>query len=171
MLKTKWQCSFRDEIDAWALASLLSANHRYRHGLAKGRGLPFTGAYYWIPVADVGWKLSVWPNAFHEGGEAGHADIWEDQVYILAEAFNVEPAQLLREIRNCPYGLPRGRVVKMGDGSWGVAHGNDHPKGQDLESTVMGSFSLQDVTPKFFFDDHEQMLSCDRVNVRRALGI
>ena len=171
MLKLKWRCSFHDEIDAPALASLLTAHHRYRHGLAKRRGLPFSGAYYWIPVANDCWNLSVWPSAFHEGGEAGHVEVWEDLVYILAGTFRLDPTKLLSAIGNCPYGFPRGRVVKMGDGSWGVAHGNDHPKGYELESSVAEAFCLQGAKPKFFFDEHEQMNVYDREQVWAALGI
>ena len=171
MLKKKWRCSFRNDIDFPTLCSLLAAHHRYRHDLAKRRRKPFTGAYYWIPVAEGGWSLSVWPDAYHEGGEAGHADVWEDLVCILAGAFRLESNKLFCSIGNCPYGLPRGRVVKMGDDSWGVAHGNDHPKGHNLESTVIGSFSLQGVKPKFFFDEHEQMSVYDRDRVRAVLGV
>ena len=171
MLKEKWRCSFCDDIDFRTLTSLLTANHRYRHDLAKRRGLPFTGAYYWVPVADGGWELSVWPNAFHEGGEAGHADVWEDLVYILAGAFRLEPTTLASAIGNSPYGLPRGRVVKMGDGSLVVAHGNDHPEGHNLEPTVVEAFCLESVKPKLFFDEHEQMNVYDRDRVRSALCV
>lgn len=65
MLKSKWRCSFRDEIDAPALASRLTAQHHYRHGLGKRRGLPFTGAYHWVPVADNNNEsLPCWPNYY-----------------------------------------------------------------------------------------------------------
>lgn len=171
MLKEKWRCSFRDQIDSRTLASLLTAHQRYRHDLARRRELPFAGAYYWIPAPDGDWCLSVWPNAFYEDGEAGHVDVWRDLAFILAGLFPVEPNEVISAIENCPYGLPRGRVVKMGDGRWGVAHGNDHPVGLDLEASIADAFCLGDVNPIFFFDDHEQMLSCDRDIVRRALGI
>ena len=171
MLKPKWRCKFRDEIDSRSLASLLTAHQRYRHGLMRQRKLPFSGAYYWVPAVDGDWSLSVWPNVFHEGGEAGHVDIWEDLVYILARTFRVEPVKLVSAISNCPYGFPRGRVVKMGDGRWGVAHGNDHPTGCCLESSVLDTFCLAGAKPKFFFDEHEQMNAYDRERVKSALGI
>jgi hypothetical protein len=171
MLKPKWRCSCRDDIAPQTLASLLTAHQHYRHQLMQRRNQPFTGAYYWVPAVDGVWSLSVWPNAFHEGGEAGHVDVWGDLVYILARAFHIDPAKLVSVTGNCPYGLPRGRVVKMGDGNWGVAHGGDDPTGHYLESFVIDAFCLVDAKPKFFFDEHEQMSDYDRDRVRLALGV
>ncbi len=169
MLKPKWQLSYRDGIDAGQLAAILASHQHHRHHLAKKGGRPFAGAYYWVPNAKQDWSILVHPNAFYEGGEAGHVDVWEDLVYILARMNRVDPTLLLDQIGNCPYGLPRGRVVRMGKGEWGVAHGNDHPTDVQLESTVIDEFCLGDVHPKFFFDEHEQMLSCDYEQVQASL--
>ncbi|MCA9218057.1 MAG: hypothetical protein KDB27_33530 [Planctomycetales bacterium] len=171
MLKTQWRCSFRDDVDPSTLAAILADHQHYRHRLAKRRGKPFTGAYYWVPDASGGWELSVWPDAFYEGGEAGHVDVWKDLVYILAYELRIEPTELHQKIGNCPYGLPRGRVVKMGDGSCGVAHGNDHPMGCDLKSAVEEAFCLAGMSPVYFLDEHEQMLLRDQVSVQSSLGL
>ena len=171
MLKPKWQCSYRDGIDARQLAAVLDSHQHHRHHLAKKRGRPFTGAYYWVPDVDQNWSIRVHPNAFYEGGEAGHVDVWEDLVYIVARMNRLDPTLVLDQIGNCPYGLPRGRVVRMGNGDWGVAHGNDHPADYDLVSIVTEQFCLGTVCPKFFFDDHEQMLPSDAYQVQQTLRL
>ncbi|GAA4445431.1 hypothetical protein GCM10023156_04990 [Novipirellula rosea] len=130
------------------------------------RGLPFTGAYYWIPLPQGAWSILVFPNAFYVGGEAGHVDVWEDVVRILAGLHQLNLQGLLSQIENCPYGLPRGRVVRMGSGDWGVAHGGDHPKEMNLESTISDAFCLRDIHSNFFFDEHEQMLSEDQYLIK-----
>jgi len=169
MLKSKWQFAYREGIDPSQLAAVLASHQHHRHHLAKKRGRPFTGAYYWVPDDNQNWSILVHPNAFYEGGEAGHVDVWEDLVYIVARMNRIDPTLLLDQIGNCPYGLPRGRVVRMGNGDWAVAHGNDHPANHDLESVVTEGFCLGTVCPKFFIDDHEQMLPGDFELVRESL--
>ncbi len=81
----------------------------------------------------------------------------------------VDPTSLLVRIVNCPYGLPRGRVVRLGNGEWGVAHGNDHPAVVRFEAIIIDAFCLSDVQPKFFFDEHEQMLLSDYEQVQSSI--
>lgn len=171
MLKKKWQSPLLTNVDKASRTAVVMAHQHHRHKLAKNRGKPFSGAYYWVPDSDHKWSLLVHPNAFYEGNEAGHADVWEDVVLIFTQMHALGPSDLLKRIGNCPYGLPRGRVVKLGSGEWGVAHGNDHPPEASLESMVIEEFCLQSVRPKFFVDDHEQMLAVDRDCVQSTLGV
>lgn len=174
MLKKKWNAPWLADVDPATRTAVVTSQQHHRHHLALKRGLPFTGAYYWIPKPDNAWSILVFPNAFYDGGEAGHVDVWEDVVRILAGLHPRSPQELLPQIENCPYGLPRGRVVRMGNGDWGVAHGGDHPKSMDLESIVSDAFCLNEVHPRFFFDEHEQMLPGDRhqveLSIRSNLG-
>lgn len=170
MLKKKWQSPWLPNCDPATQTSVVTSHQHHRHYLALKRGLPFTGAYYWIPLPRGSWSFLVFPNAFYESGEAGHVDVWEDVVRILAGLHQLISHGLLSQIENCPYGLPRGRVVRMGSGDWGVAHGGDHPDGLDLESTVADAFCLNEVHPNFFFDEHEQMLPGDRHHVELLIG-
>ncbi|WP_417730856.1 hypothetical protein [Rosistilla oblonga] len=169
MLKKKWQSPWLADVDSATRTAVVISQQHHRHQLALKRGLPFTGAYYWIPIAQDAWSLAVFPNAFYVGGEAGHVDVWEDVVRILAGRHRRNASELVDQIGNCPYGLPRGRVVRLGSGDWGVAHGGDQPKGSYLESTVSDAFCLNDVHPRFFFDEHEQMLPGDRHQVELSI--
>ncbi len=169
MLKKKWQSPGLADVDPVTRSTVVTSHQHHRHQLALKRGLPFTGAYYWIPISQGAWSILVFPNAFYEGGEAGHVDVWEDVVRILAGLHQLNAQGLLSRIDNSPYGLPRGRVVRMGSGDWGVAHGGDHPDQMDLNSTISNAFCLNEVHPVFFFDEHEQMLPEDQHLVSRAI--
>ncbi len=170
MLKKKWQSPWLNGVDSAIRNAVVTSHQHHRHRLALERGLPFGGAYYWIPVPDGVWSILAFPNAFYEGGEAGHVEIWEEVIRILSGLHRLNGNELVEQIGNCPYGLPRGRVVQMGSGVWGVAHGDDHPNGTDLESTVSEAFCLNEIRPKFFFDEHEQMLPGDRHQVKLSIA-
>ncbi len=167
MLKPKW----RNDAIRPLSSAMARAHQRYRHDLAIKRGKPFSGAYYWVPDALSRWSLLVFPNAFYEGGEAGHVDVWEEVIQVLSHWHECDPGKLRKTIENCPYGLPRGRVVRMGNGDWGVAHGNDHPAEHPFQEMIVENFCLSEVSPRFFFDDHEQMLEQDQILVCHALGL
>jgi hypothetical protein len=165
MLKKKWRSEWLKDVNPAKRPAIVADHQHHRHQLARKRDRPFAGAYYWIPFKANEWSVLVFPNAFYEGGEAGHVHVWEEVVHILAYLHQLSGPVLLEQIGNYPYGLPRGRAVRMGDGNWGVAHGGDHPEGTDLESCITEAFLLKDVRPKFFFDEHEQMLPGDRHHV------
>ncbi|WP_345326814.1 hypothetical protein [Novipirellula rosea] len=171
MLKKKWRSVWREGIDPATQSAVVADHQKHRHHLALKRGLPFTGAYYWIPSKANQWSILVFPNAFYEDGEAGHVDVWQDVVRILSCLHHLNVNDLVTQISNCPYGLPRGRVVRMGTGQWGVAHGGDQPTRTNLESTVSDAFCLKGVHPNFFFDEHEQMLPEDWEQTRLALSL
>ncbi|WP_417739161.1 hypothetical protein [Rosistilla oblonga] len=171
MLKKKWNAPWLANVDPASRVAVVASQQHHRHHLALERGLPFTGAYYWIPITQDAWSILVFPNAFYEGGEAGHVDVWSDVICILARLHQLNAQSLSNQIENCPYGLPRGRVVRMGSGDWGVAHGCDHPEGAGLESTVFDAFCLNDVQPNVFFDEHEQMLPGDWRQTKLALSL
>lgn len=171
MLKKKWNAPWLADVDPATRTSVVTSQQHHRHHLALKRGRPFTGAYYWIPSKANHWSILVFPNAFYEDGEAGHVDVWQDVVRILSCLHHLDVNELVTQLGNCPYGLPRGRVVRMGTGQWGVAHGGDQPPGTNLESTVSDSFCLKGVHPNFFFDEHEQMLPEDWEQTRLALSL
>tara|TARA_R110002073_G_scaffold139076_1_gene288946 strand:- start:618 stop:1133 length:516 start_codon:yes stop_codon:yes gene_type:complete len=171
MLKKQWRSPWKADVDRTTQIAVAISHQHHRHQVALNRGLPFTGAYYWIPSKANQWSVLVFPNAFYEDGEAGHVDVWEEVICILAGSYFLKWNDLVTQIGNCPYGLPRGRVVRMGTGRWGVAHGGDQPPGTNLESTVSDAFCLKGVHPNFFFDEHEQMLPEDWEQTRLALSI
>ena len=91
-------------------ARMVQARQRFRYHSVVAKKEPFTGAYYWIPDCDGNWEPRVFPDCFYVA-EAGHVEIWPDVVDLLALEYRVPPSQLMAEISNAPYGLPRGRVV------------------------------------------------------------
>lgn len=171
LLKKKWRSDWLEGVDPVTRSVVVADHQKHRHHLALKRGRAFTGAFYWIPLKANEWSVVVFPNAFYEGGEAGHVNVWEEIIHVLSVQHQLSFSVLLDQIGNCPYGLPRGRVVRMGDGNWGVAHGGDHPDGTNLESSITEAFLLHSVHPKFFFDEHELMLPEDKCQVEDSLHL
>ncbi len=128
---------------------------------------PFTGPYYWIPLPDNSWKLVKFADEFY-GGHAAHVKIWPEVVINLAQEWGLNAVALRRQLENTPYGLPRGRVVFMGNNHWGIAHGDDHPTGTSLDM-VKRAFNLPRQKTTLLPDEHEHVMLEDVQLVRNAL--
>ncbi len=130
-----------------------------------------TGGYYWLPTPgddSPAWNVVT----CHELGfdaEAGHVEFWDAVIERLATAWGKDVKVLRGLLRNCSYGLPRGRVTRPGR-RFLVLHGDDWPRPDGLER-VMVAFGLDRRLVRALFDEHERTLEEDRRRLARALGI
>lgn len=147
-----------------------------RHNLRGRRSVavrPRTGPYYWVPVpnkqADVTWRLmEFFDRDDAEGGQIMHTQVWLDVLDYLALKWNRDAKILNREIGECVYGLPRGRVTRMSSGQHGIAQGNDNPVA-DWEARIKRVYNLTAVTTKVYFDEHERMMPTHPEAIQKSL--
>ena len=147
---------------------MFETRRQWRMAKMQTTGKPFAGPYYWVPSPDGSWELLGFAGRFY-GDEDGHVTIWPEVVSILAMKWEKEETKLRRRLSDVPYGLPRGRVTRMGHQSWGLAHGNDNPVGTDLDA-VIEAFNLTEVERNVFEDEHEHVISEHVLLVRNALN-
>jgi hypothetical protein len=130
-----------------------------------------TGGYFWLPTpgdAKVVWDVVT----CHELGfdaEFGHVEMWTALIDRLAVAWSLDVAVLRRTLKDCCYGLPRGRVTRP-KRRFLVLHGDDSPRPDWLER-VRVAFHLELRSVRVLFDEHERTLAEDRKRVSKALGI
>lgn len=132
-----------------------------------------TGPYYWVPVPDgngVAWRLVAFFDSDFPGGFAEHQQVWPEVMAHLARDWEKPVARISGSLADSLYGLPRGRVTRMVDGRYGIAHGNDVPVSRWI-STVKAAYRLTTVAVHSFRDEHERMLAGHPENVQTALGI
>lgn len=130
-----------------------------------------TGGYYWLPTPGDG-SLSWDVVTCHELGfdaEVGHVKIWVAVIERLANAWGKEVATLRRLLRNCLYGLPRGRVTRPRS-QFLVLHGDDWPRDDGLERLLV-AFGLDRRLVRVLFDEHERTMNEDRRSLSKSLGI
>ena len=122
---------------------------------------PSAGIYYAIPKDK---NMSLWEIMAEREDETTesplHYNIWQNQVLPkLRERFNIDIADL----HSCYTGLPRGRIVKVGD-NYVVSHGNDTPS--MVNHLILAEFGLlalnYDKKVDFSFDSHQQMKDVDK---------
>jgi hypothetical protein len=133
---------------------------------------PRTGAYYWLPLPRgkrIHWRLLAFYDQDY-GGSAEHQAVWPQILDTLAREWRKPVALLRRRLENSLYGLPRGRVARMTDGTYGIAHGDDSPV-RTWESTVRRAFNLEGTPTRCYLDEHERMLPGHPLEVQQALGI
>ena len=87
----------------------------------------------------------------------------------LASAWHKDAAVLRRLLRNCEYGLPRGRVTRPGK-RFLILHGEDSPCTDWLERVVL-AFRLDRRSVRVLFDEHERTMAEDRRRVLEVLGV
>ena len=135
------------------------------------RPAPFTGGYYWLPAP--GYPTICWDVVTcHQLGfdaEVGHVEMWTAVTDRLASAWHKDAAVLRRLLRNCAYGLPRGRVTRPGK-RFLILHGEDSPCTDWLERVIL-SFHLDRRSVKSLFDEHERTMAEDRSSVLKVLGV
>lgn len=136
----------------------------------RTRPTGLTGAYYWLPKPcdkGVAWDVMT-SHALGFDAEAGHVEMWGEVVVRLASVWDKDVDALSRKLRNCPYGLPRGRVTRPAK-RFLVLHGGDSPCADGLEP-VLVAFGLRHHFVRVVFDEHERTLEEDRMRVTKALG-
>jgi hypothetical protein len=132
---------------------------------------PLTGGYYWLPTP--GARSVVWDilTCYQLGfdAEAGHVEMWDAVIDRLATAWGKDVVALGRMLKDCPYGLPRGRVTRPGR-RFLVLHGDDWPRADGLERVVI-AFGLDRRPVRVLFDEHERTMEEDRGMIVKALGL
>jgi hypothetical protein len=101
--------------------------------------------------------------------EVGHVDLWPAVINRLAKTWNTDARVLNGVIKDCSYGLPRGRITYPGRQSL-ILHGNDAPV-SGWRDKVIRRFDLDRRSTKVVYDEHETMLVGDRARVIETLGI
>ena len=125
------------------------------------------GGYYWLTTpgqATISWDV-VTRHQLDFDAVVGHVGMWTAVLDQLASAWQKEAAVLRRLLKDCCYGLPRGRVARAGKRSL-ILHGDDSSCPDWLEPAVV-AFRLDRRSVKVLFDEHERMLAADR---RRLAG-
>ncbi len=129
-----------------------------------------TGGYYWLPAPGhptICWDV-VTCHQLGFDSEVGHVEMWTAVTDRLASAWHKDAAVLRRLLRNCAYGLPRGRVTRPGK-RFLILHGEDSPSPDWLDSVIL-SFHLDRRSVKALFDEHERTMAEDRRKVLVVLG-
>ena len=130
-----------------------------------------TGGYYWLPAPGhptICWDV-VTCHQLGFDSEVGHVEMWTAVTDRLASAWHKDAAVLRRLLRNCAYGLPRGRVTRPGK-RFLILHGEDSPCTDWLERVIL-SFHLDRRSVKSLFDEHERTMAEDRSSVLKVLGV
>ena len=114
---------------------------------------PQPGIYYWIPLGNSKWRLySFWKKFY--GNEIVHAVIWDK--FLAREVAEIHnKLNNLKEIENCPFGLPRGRVFVRPGEKLVLWHGSDSPL-SDWKERIFAEFNLSDANTDVLFHPHEQ---------------
>lgn len=146
---------------------MLESRRQFRAAQMRRKGVPFSGPYYWVPTGAGAWRLLEFADRFY-GAQADHTAVWPEVVSILAMIWNASESELLARLESLPYGVPRGRVTRMG-ARWGLFHGDGCPPGATLDA-VKAAFHLDDDVTDVFFDEHEQMLQEDVTALMQALS-
>ena len=100
--------------------------------------------------------------------ETGHGEMWDAVIERLALAWAKDAAVRRRVLKDCYYGLPRGRVTRPGRRFLDL-HGDDAPRTDWLER-VLVAFDLDRCSVRVLFDEHERTMAEDRKLVSEALG-
>jgi hypothetical protein len=130
-----------------------------------------TGGYYWLPTPgndSVSWDV-VTCHQLGFDAEAGHVEFWDVVIERLATTWGKDVAAIGRMLKNCPYGLPRGRVTRPGRRFF-VLHGDDWPRADGL-GRVLVAFGLELRLVRVLFDEHERTMNEERNRVTRALSL
>jgi len=145
---------------------------------------PMEGPWYYVWLKPY-WKIIAFAHPF--GGEEGytHEQLWENAAaQTIAKHYGLSHEKMT-EVDNCPYSMPRGRVVWQGPskeherGRFVVYLGNDMPKSINkikFRRDIMSKFNLLvtalDDNDRVVFseDDHEIMQSSDQDTVENLIG-
>ena len=132
---------------------------------------PLTGGYFWLPTpgdATLAWDVVICHDLGFDA-EVGHVEMWTALIDRLAVAWDKDAAVLRRTLKDCCYGLPRGRITRPRS-RFLVLHGDDSPCSDWLER-VLVAFHLELRSLRVVFDEHERTLEEDRKRVSKTLGV
>lgn len=121
-------------------ATMISVRRKFRMTYMRTVAAPFSGSYYWVPLPRAKWELVGFSDRFYSGN-ASHMKVWPEVVNILALKWGQDPERLESQLQASHHGLPRGRVNRIENDLWSIAHGNDTPPSVSLE-LVRTEFSL-----------------------------
>jgi hypothetical protein len=115
------------------------------------------------------WELFPFYDS-DDGSSPGHPQVWPRVLAFLALKWRKEEAKILRKLENAPYALPRGRVARMANRQFGIAHGNDAPVAEAI-TTIKRAYNLTGLTVKAYEDEHEKMLLGDPELLQQLLAV
>ncbi len=128
------------------------------------------GLYYVVYIPNSWEVYSVREDDF---GELDHQEMWERFVseYVIGTWKKVKKltSTQIDEIKNAPYGFPRGRVVSIKPNSYVVYHGNDTDK-LIPKYKIERTFSVENKA-KWEVDLHEKCTTFDKNIIKKVLGI
>ena len=143
---------------------------------------PSEGFWYFVRYPDRWKTVAVRYDNQSVEHNMTHPEYWENQlVPELAKAWGLD-SWGAKELKDYPYGFPRGRVTKAG--RWIIQWGNNMPEGVSFSKEgVEALFSLSldhkvkwevddhEVSSVVDKDDHEVSSVVDKDAVRKLLGI
>ena len=131
-------------------------------------GKPMQGPWYCVFLAPK-WKIRAFPMP--AGNETvDHVTVWDEIVTSdIAPYYGIKDAGLIREIKNLPYSMPRGRVAETmplrGQKQWAAYYGGDFKYGRNETLEILGQFDLLHQFSaglvRLLPDDHEVMIRED----------
>jgi hypothetical protein len=142
-----------------------------------GGGSGYQGPFYWVTLGPkTVLKAMTFPAKGYDTMD--HPDMWGDIAEsTIAPFYGITDPKTIRELKNIPYSMPRGRVVYMpkknGGKQFVVYYGfgeeiNDSQKKQIINEFDL-SAQLRAGSVTFIPDDHEQMLNEDRAKLKTLL--
>lgn len=144
----------------------------------KEDSAPKIGIWYYLWLKP-NWKL--WTMPMKENQDWSHGEVWSAALAEdVAKHYGLNSDQT-EELKNAPYGLPRGRVdvrdLIMGrpTGGFHVYHGDDFPLPKESElKKIIGKFDLTRLTlenkVKIEVHDHEKMSESDKETIQNLIG-
>jgi len=130
---------------------------------------PESGAFWWVPSKRK-WDLLYFYDSDYDVTD--HIILWKYVVEKLAENYKLDPKALYNRIKNNYAGLPRGRVNKIANNKYTLVHGNDAPKGCNMNK-VLSAFKLVAIKEnvRILYDEHETMIEGDPEAVQAAIKV
>ena len=130
-----------------------------------------TGGYYWLPRPgdeSVAWEVMSSLDLGFDA-DAGHVEMWGAMLVRLASVWGKDADVLNRTLRNCPFGLPRGRVTRPGK-MFLVLHGGDSPCAEGLDRVLIAFGLDRHNFVRVVFDEHERTLIQEQTRVAQVLS-
>ena len=136
---------------------------------------PSEGIFYVVRYPK-GWKLLAY--RFKELTELDHSQFWEKYAAVnLSRLWDSHRRNegdnrqgIFDELRYCPYGFPRGRIVKT-ETRFSIFHGGDFMAVSKVKRTdIENYFGIQGKS-RWLRDEHERCLLHDKEIIRDTLQI
>jgi hypothetical protein len=145
--------------------------------VVKTAGKPLQGPWYYIYLRPK-WEIRTMP--MDSSSTMDHPQFWRTIVDdSIVPHYGVKDPVIIRELKNLPYAMPRGRVAsvrKLGGGpQWVAYYGQDYKYNRQEMLRILGEFNLlpqfQAGLARFVPDEHEVIVRHDFERFNRMVNL